>query len=157
MPSPTQWHKLKILPASSANSHLSLAHLKIFPSVALCLKMYFASDNYEAFKGAKLESTKLGWRAYLAQFLYFNGWKLGNCLLLGYEDPPPNRSSGNILASLWSQSLSESRLWISTEECQTPEARACIEFSPRTSGAGSQGNLTAQRLTEITAVSWLSM
>lgn len=74
--------------------------------------MYFASDNYEAFKGAKLESTKLGWRAYLAQFLYFNGWKLGNCLLLGYEDPPPNRSSGNILASLWSQSLSESRLWI---------------------------------------------
>lgn len=51
--------------------------------------MYFASDNYEAFKGAKLESTKLGWRAYLAQFLYFNGWKLGNCLLLGYEDPPP--------------------------------------------------------------------
>lgn len=46
-----------------ANSHLSPAHLKIHPSVALHLKMYFASDNYDAFKRAKLESTKLGWQA----------------------------------------------------------------------------------------------
>lgn len=34
-----------------ANSHLSPAHLKIHPSVALHLKMYFASDHYDTFKG----------------------------------------------------------------------------------------------------------